>query len=183
VLPTRPRCLHRADEPPHRRRGLANRRCHWLAEPTQQQPPRHLDAACGQATRRGGASLGGPRAGAAGRYQDAPPPRPPASRNRPFSALLCVERKKGKKRMVQAYISSVSDVLEVRCKFQMDVAKVDQDVACVAMVVHKCCKHLFPMFHLFFQMYVESMFIWMLHMFHKHVASVLSRCCVCLQWF
>ena len=31
----------------------------------------------------------------------------------------------------------------------MDVAKVDRDVAYVAMVVHLCCKRLFPMFHLF----------------------------------
>jgi hypothetical protein len=48
--------------------------------------------------------------------------------------------------------------------FHMDVAKVDADVAYVAMVVNVCCKHLFQMFHLFFPMYV---------------ASVLSRCCIC----
>ena len=34
--------------------------------------------------------------------------------------------------------------------FQMDVAKLDRDVAYIAMVVHVCCKDLFPMFHLFF---------------------------------
>jgi hypothetical protein len=34
--------------------------------------------------------------------------------------------------------------------FCMDIAKVDQDVAYVAMVVHLCCKRLFPMFHRFF---------------------------------
>jgi hypothetical protein len=34
--------------------------------------------------------------------------------------------------------------------FQTDVAKIDQDVAYVAMVVHLRCKLLFPMFHLFF---------------------------------
>jgi hypothetical protein len=32
--------------------------------------------------------------------------------------------------------------------FQMDVSKVDRDVAYVAMVVHVCCKGLLPMFHL-----------------------------------
>jgi hypothetical protein len=35
--------------------------------------------------------------------------------------------------------------------FYTDVAKVDCDVAYVAMVVHLCCKYLFPMFHLFFR--------------------------------
>jgi uncharacterized CHY-type Zn-finger protein len=40
-----------------------------------------------------------------------------------------------------------------RCMFQLfhaNVAKVDRDVAYVAMVVHVCCKRLSPMFHLFF---------------------------------
>jgi hypothetical protein len=41
----------------------------------------------------------------------------------------------------------------------MDVAKVDQGVAYVTMVVHVCCKCLFSMFYLFFQTYVEIMFI------------------------
>jgi hypothetical protein len=43
--------------------------------------------------------------------------------------------------------------------FRMDAAKVDQDVAYVAMVVHVCCKLLFLMFHLFFETYVASVFI------------------------
>jgi hypothetical protein len=63
--------------------------------------------------------------------------------------------------------------------FHVDVAKVDWDVAYVAMVVHVCCKLLFPMFHLFFQTCVASVFIWTLHMFQPYVASVLSGCCVC----
>ena len=63
--------------------------------------------------------------------------------------------------------------------FHADVAKVDQDVAYVAMDVHVFCKLLFSMFHLFFQMYAANVFIWMLHMFHTYVASVLSGCCVC----
>jgi hypothetical protein len=82
--------------------------------------------------------------------------------------------------------------------FLIDVAKVDQDAAYVAMVVHVCCKCLFSMFHLFFHMYVVRVFyldvayvshicckcfIWVLHMFHTSVTSILSGCCVCLQWF
>jgi hypothetical protein len=63
--------------------------------------------------------------------------------------------------------------------FHMDVAIVDWDVAYVAMVVHVCCKLLFPMFHLFFLTYVASVFIWILHIFHMYVTSVLSECCVC----
>jgi hypothetical protein len=63
--------------------------------------------------------------------------------------------------------------------FRIGVAKVDCDVVYVAMVVHVCCKRLFPMF-LFFQTYVAIVFIWMLHMFYTYVASVLSRCCVCV---
>ena len=63
--------------------------------------------------------------------------------------------------------------------FHMDIAKVNRDVAYVAMVVHVCCKLLFPMFHIFFQTYVASVFIWMLHMFHTYVASVLFGCYVC----
>jgi hypothetical protein len=53
------------------------------------------------------------------------------------------------------------DILQV---FQMDVAKVDRDVAYVAIVVQVCRKGLFPMFHMCFWMYV---------------ASVLSRYCIC----
>jgi hypothetical protein len=58
--------------------------------------------------------------------------------------------------------------------FHMDIAKVDWNVAYVTMVVHVCCKLLSLMFHLFFQTYVASVFIWMLHMFHTYVVSVLS---------
>ena len=65
--------------------------------------------------------------------------------------------------------------------FHTDVAKVDRDVTYVAMVVYVRRKLMCPMFHLFFQGYVASVFIWMLHMFHTYVVSVLSRCCVCLQ--
>jgi hypothetical protein len=67
--------------------------------------------------------------------------------------------------------------------FSMDVTKVDPNIVYVAMVLHVCCKLLFPMFHLFLQMYVASVFMWMLHMFHTYVACVLYGCCVCLQRF
>jgi hypothetical protein len=56
--------------------------------------------------------------------------------------------------------------------FRMNVAKVYQDVVYVAMVVHVCCKRRFPMFHLFFQTYVASVFIWMLQVFYLDVAYV-----------
>ena len=56
--------------------------------------------------------------------------------------------------------------------FHMDVTNVDWDVPYVVMVVHVCCNRLSSMFHLFFQTYVASVFIWMLHMFHIYVASV-----------
>jgi hypothetical protein len=62
--------------------------------------------------------------------------------------------------------------------FHLDVAKVDWDVAHVAMTIHACCKYMFQMFYLFFQTYVASMFIWMLHMFHMYVAIVLAGCCI-----
>ena len=49
--------------------------------------------------------------------------------------------------------------------FHIDVAKVDRDVAHVAMAIHVCFKCMFRMFHLFFHTYVCKCFIWMLHMF------------------
>ena len=45
--------------------------------------------------------------------------------------------------------------------FHTDFAKVDRDVA---MVVHVCCKRLFPMFHLFFR---------------RMLQVCLSGCCIC----
>jgi hypothetical protein len=63
--------------------------------------------------------------------------------------------------------------------FYVDVAKLDRDIAYVAMVVHVCCNLLFLIFDLFFQTYVASVFIWMLHMFHTYIASILYRCCIC----
>jgi hypothetical protein len=59
--------------------------------------------------------------------------------------------------------------------FHTDVAKIDRDVAHVAIFVHIYCKRPFQMFHLLFQMYLASVLIWMLHMFHTYVASVCSK--------
>jgi hypothetical protein len=56
--------------------------------------------------------------------------------------------------------------------FYADVAKVDGDVAYVVMVVHVCCKGLFPKFHMCFQMYVENVF-------YLNVAYVSHICCKC----
>jgi hypothetical protein len=50
--------------------------------------------------------------------------------------------------------------------FHTDVAKLDRDIAYVAIIVHLCCKCLFPVFYLFFRH--------MLHMFHTYVSSILS---------
>jgi hypothetical protein len=100
--------------------------------------------------------------------------------------------------MLQAYVLSVSDVSEVYCKlFQMDVAKVDRDVAYIAIIIHVCFKCMFQMFHwsrrtlqVFYldvakvdlnvaytcmlQVYVLSIFMCFIHMF----ASVSYEC-----WF
>jgi hypothetical protein len=53
--------------------------------------------------------------------------------------------------------------------FRMDVAKVDQDVAYVAMAIHECCKSLFQMFHPFLRR--------MLQAFYLDVAYVSRICC------
>jgi hypothetical protein len=56
--------------------------------------------------------------------------------------------------------------------FQMNVAKVDQNVAYVAMVAHVCYKGLFPMFHLCFWTYCCKCV-------YLNVAYVLHICCRC----
>jgi hypothetical protein len=75
--------------------------------------------------------------------------------------------------------------------FHMDIVKVDRDIAYVAMVIHVCCKLLFPMFHLFFQAYVAIVclfgccicFTHMLQLFYLGVAYVLHGFHVFLQGF
>jgi hypothetical protein len=76
--------------------------------------------------------------------------------------------------------------------FQMyDVAKLDWNVAYVAVVARECCKRLFPMFHLFFQTYVVSclseccicfthmlqMFFLSFQLFMTYIACISSGCC------
>jgi hypothetical protein len=53
----------------------------------------------------------------------------------------------------------------------MDVTKIDRDVVYIIKVAHIYCKLLLPMFHLFLQTYVVSVFIWMLRMFHIFVCK------------
>jgi hypothetical protein len=48
--------------------------------------------------------------------------------------------------------------------FHIYIVKVDEDVAYIAMVVHGCCKFLFPMFHLFLR---------------RMLQACLSGCCIC----
>jgi hypothetical protein len=57
------------------------------------------------------------------------------------------ERKRMKTYVASVRFNSFRGMLQV---FQMDVAKVNWDVAYVAIVVHVCCKRLFPMFHVCF---------------------------------
>jgi hypothetical protein len=52
----------------------------------------------------------------------------------------------------------------------MDVAHVTY----ITSVAEACCKHLFKIFHLL-QIYVANVLIWMLLMFHTHVAIVYSK--------
>ena len=64
--------------------------------------------------------------------------------------------------------------------FRIDVAKIDRDVAYVAMVVHIRCKRLSPMFHLCFWTYcckcfymdVAYIFTHMLQVFYPYIAYV-----------
>jgi histone H3/H4 len=64
--------------------------------------------------------------------------------------------------MLQAYVSSVSDVSEVRCKcVYADVAKVDRDVAYFVNISKTCCK----------------CFKGMLQAFVQNISSVADVCC------
>ena len=59
--------------------------------------------------------------------------------------------------------------------FQMDVAKVDRNVAYVAMVVHVYCKCLLPMFYLCFpDVCCKCVYL--------NVAYVSHICCMCFIW-
>jgi hypothetical protein len=59
----------------------------------------------------------------------------------------------------------------------MEVAKVDPDVAHVAMAIYVCCKSLFKMFHLFYT-YVGGCICC-----NDFVASVFSKRFICFQTY
>jgi hypothetical protein len=65
--------------------------------------------------------------------------------------------------------------------FQIDIVKVDRDIAYVAMVVHVCYKGLFQCFICVSDVCCKC-FIWMLRMFHTYVASVSCGCCICFTY-
>jgi hypothetical protein len=91
--------------------------------------------------------------------------------------------------------------------FRMDVVKADRDVAYVPMVVHVCCKCLFPIFHLFLTCMLQvclsgccTCFTHMLQVFYLDVAYVCNgfqvffrcfvsvsdicfKCFICLQTY
>ena len=49
----------------------------------------------------------------------------------------------------------------------------------LAMAIHVCCKCIVPNVSAVSDVCCCKCFIWMLHMFHTYIASVLFRCCVC----
>jgi hypothetical protein len=62
--------------------------------------------------------------------------------------------------------------------FHLDVARVDLDVA----YIYACCKRMFQVFHT----YVESIFIWMLHVLQwlqTCFPGVSNVCCKCFNYF
>jgi hypothetical protein len=67
--------------------------------------------------------------------------------------------------------------------FYTDVAKVDQDVVYVALIIHVCCKRLFPMFYLFFQMYVTSVYLDVTYVFTHMLQVFYLDVTYVLQWF
>jgi hypothetical protein len=77
----------------------------------------------------------------------------------PRSALPSYERRRVKTHVVSIHFKCFRCFRGMLQVFQINVAKVDQDVAYIAMAVHVCCKRLFLMFHLCFHTYVASMFI------------------------
>jgi hypothetical protein len=90
-----------------------------------------------------------------------------------FPALLCVIRKKGQKRMLQV--------------FHVDIAKVERDVAYVAIVVYVCCKRLFLTFHLFSTICCKCVYYLcithMMQLFYLDVVYVCNDFQVFLQVF
>ena len=65
--------------------------------------------------------------------------------------------------------------------FNVDVEKVERDVAYVVMTIHVCCKRLFQMFHLFFKRMLQLClsgcyicFTHMLQVFYLNIAYILQ---------
>jgi hypothetical protein len=56
--------------------------------------------------------------------------------------------------------------------FHADVAKVDRDVVYVVMIVHVCCKLLFPMFHLLFSTHMLQVCLFGCYVCFIYIASV-----------
>jgi hypothetical protein len=68
--------------------------------------------------------------------------------------------------------------------FHADIAKVDRDAAYVTIIVHVCCKCLFPMFHLFFSdVCCKCIYLDVAYVSHICCKSILSAYCICLQCF
>jgi hypothetical protein len=74
--------------------------------------------------------------------------------------------------------------------FHVDVTKVDQDVAYVAMAIYVCCKRLFQMFHLFFRRLLQMClfgcyiyFTYMLQVFYLDVKYALQWLFKCFRFF
>jgi hypothetical protein len=118
ALPARCSSLQRAGEPPRRCRGLAARRCCWLVGPIQQQPCRHPNAACGQATRRGDRRWPSPGQAQAQLATAKPCHRPrPSLAGTGHSPLCFVSYRRRLKntccklmfQMFQRYVTSISD--------------------------------------------------------------------------
>jgi len=61
--------------------------------------------------------------------------------------------------------------------FYVDVAKVDRDVAYIAMAIHSMLQASVPNVSAVSDVCCTC-FIWVLHMFHTYVASVSSGCCI-----
>jgi hypothetical protein len=67
------------------------------------------------------------------------------------------------------YFSCFRGMLQV---YHVNVAKVDQDVACVASVSKAYCNHLFKIFYRFSDVCLQVFFIWMLYVFHTCCKSM-----------
>ena len=96
--------------------------------------------------------------------------RPSLRRRAPATTSLHSSKQQGDIAL-NAHVASVCfkcfrGVLQV---FQIDVAKIYQDVAYVAMAIHACCKGVFQMFHLFFRSMLKVCLFWVL----------LYGCCIC----